>query len=224
MAALLSDEYTVLVACESSAVVRDAFARRGIPAISCDLLESEQPGPHYQGDVLDIIDQPWELVIMHPDCTYLTCSAEWAYGDGPYHQRVKPGTLVGEKRRIARDHALLFVQRLWGCPARRKCLENPKGVINRRLPWMPKPQYIQPHQFGHDASKLTGLWLENLPELETDPQQYVEPRIVNGRPRWANQTDSGQNRLSPGADRWRERARTYPGIADAMAEQWSILL
>jgi hypothetical protein len=208
----------VLVGCEYSGTVRDAFLRRGHDAVSCDLLPTESPGPHYQGDVLDIINEPWDLVILHPDCTYLTCSAEWAYGDGPYHQKVKPETLVGAARRTAREEALRFVERLWKSPAKRKCLENPVGVINRYLPFMPRPQYVHPHQFGDDASKRTGLWLENLPRLR--PTEDVEPRWVDGRPRWANQTDSGQNRVGPSENRWKLRAATYAGIANAMAQQW----
>jgi hypothetical protein len=210
----------VLVACEYSGVVRDAFIARGHDAMSCDLLPTERPGPHYQGDVRDILNQGWDLLIAHPDCTYLTCSAEWAYGDGPYHQKVKPETLVGAARRAARERALEFVQLLLAAPIRRKVIENPAiGAINTRIR---KPnQIIQPNQFGHDASKATGLWLEELPPLV--PTLYVEPRWVDGKPRWGNQTDSGQNKLTPGPDRWKERARTYQGWADAMADQWGNL-
>jgi len=101
----------------------------------------------------------------------------------------------------------------------RIALENPKGCISSRIR---KPdQTIQPYQFGDDASKATCLWLVNLPPLK--PTSYVEPRLVNGKPRWANQTDSGQNRLTPSEDRWKERSRTFPGIAEAMADQWSCL-
>jgi hypothetical protein len=210
----------VLVACEYSGIVRDAFIRDGFDAMSCDLLETESPGPHYQGDVRDLLGAGWDLLIAHPDCTYLTCSAEWAYGDGPYHQKVRPGTLVGAERRKARKESLRFVELLMGAPIKHKCIENPRGVIGTRI--KPATQYIQPHEYGHDASKTTGLWLENLPPLV--PTRHITPRIVNGRPRWANQTDSGQNKLTPGPNRWKDRARTYRGWADAMADQWGKFL
>lgn len=97
-------------------------------------------------------------------------------------------------------------------------MENPVGCINSRLPFMPKPQYVQPYDFGEDASKKTGLWLRGLPPLV--PTERVAGRIVNGKERWANQTDSGQNNLGPSDDRWKLRSYTYQGIADAMAKQW----
>jgi hypothetical protein len=213
----------VLVACEYSGTVRDAFIARGHDAMSCDLLPTEIPGPHYQGDVRDILNDDWDLLIAHPDCTYLTCSAEWAYGDGPYHQKVKPETLVGAKRRQARERALEFVNLLMSAPIKRKAIENPRGVISTRI--RPATQYIQPFDFGHDASKITGLWLENLPPLI--PTKRIYGRMVewpkgSGKivERWGNQTDSGQNKLTPGPDRWKERARTYQGWADAMADLW----
>jgi len=210
----------VLVACEYSGRVREAFRKLGHDAWSCDLLPADDNSEfHYQGDVRDILADGWDLLIAHPDCTYLTCSAEWAYSDGPYHQKVKPETLVGSARREAREKALLFVDLLMNAPIKRKAIENPRGVISTRI--RPASQYIQPHQYGHDASKITGLWLENLPPLV--PTCHVQPRIVNGRPRWSNQTDSGQNKLTPGPDRWKERARTYEGWAEAMANQWGAL-
>lgn len=210
----------VLVGCEYSGVVRNAFLDRGHDAWSCDLLDTEQPGPHITGDVLEILNEGWDLAIFHPECTYLTIAAEWAYGPGPYHQKVKPETLVGESRVQARKDAIEFVKKLWGAPIDKIAIENPIGVLTRELG---KPQIIQPHQFGHDASKATCLWRKNLPELK--PTDRVAPRIVQDkdgklRERWANQTDSGQNRLTPSADRWKARALTYSGIARAMAEQW----
>lgn len=210
----------VLVGCEYSGVVRNAFLDRGHDAWSCDLLDTEQPGPHITGDVLEILNEGWDLAIFHPECTYLTIAAEWAYGPGPYHQKVKPETLVGEARVQARKDAIEFVKKLWGAPIDKIAIENPIGVLTRELG---KPQIIQPHQFGHDASKATCLWLKNLPQLI--PTDRVAPRLVqdkNGklRERWANQTDSGQNKLTPSADRWKDRARTYSGIARSMAAQW----
>jgi hypothetical protein len=183
--------------------------------VSCDLKPTENPGPHHQGDVRKLLHEAWDLMIAHPECKYLTNSAEWAYGDGPYHQKVKPETLVGAARRAAREEAVDFFLRLWTTPIKHICIENPVGHLSRIEPYS---QIIQPYQFGDDASKKTCLWLKGLPPLK--PTKYIAPRIVCGKPRWANQTDSGQNRLSPGPDRSADRAVTYQGIADAMAEQW----
>lgn len=217
----------VLIACEQFGVVRDAFLKRGHNAVSCDLEETRVAGPHYRGDVRDLLcPHFWDMIIAHPDCTYITCSAEWAYGDGPYHQKVKPSTLVGEARREARREALEFVRLLASVKCERIAIENPAiGAINKNIDLIQygfrtnfPTQIIHPHQFGHDASKQTGLALKGLPDLV--PTLHIEPRIVDGKPRWSNQTDSGQNRLSPGADRAMQRAKTYQGWADAMAEQW----
>lgn len=219
----------VLIACERFGVIRDAFIKAGHEAWSCDLVDSVAPGPHIRGDALSVVSWGWDLMIAHPDCTYLTCSAEWAYGDGPYHQKVKPETLVGQARRQARRQALEFVKALASSPIPRIAIENPAiGAINRNIDLTQygfrtnfPTQVIQPHQFGHDASKATGLALKGLPDLVHT--SHIEPRIVSGRPRWGNQTDSGQNRLSPGEGRAMERARTYQGWADAMASQWGAL-
>lgn len=219
----------VLIACERFGVIRDAFIKAGHDAWSCDLVDSVVPGPHIRGDALSVVSWCWDLMIAHPDCTYLTCSAEWAYGDGPYHQKVKPETLVGQARRQARRQALEFVMALASSPIPKIAIENPAiGAINRNLDLTQlgfrtnfPTQVIQPHQFGHDASKATGLALKGLPDLVHT--SHIEPRIVAGRPRWGNQTDSGQNRLSPGEGRAMERARTYQGWADAMASQWGAL-
>ena len=208
----------VLVGCESSAIIRDAFRALGHDAYSCDLRECEgDPRWHFQCDVRLLLKPGmWDLFIVHPDCTFLTNSAAWAYGDGPYHQKIKPGTLVGAERRAQREESLAFVEEMLSAPIPHIALENPVGAISTRI--RPASQYIQPFEYGEDASKKTGLWLKNLPLLE--PTKYVEPRMVDGRPRWGNQTDSGQNRLSPGENRWVERSRTYQGWADAMAKQW----
>tara|TARA_R110002096_G_scaffold19735_1_gene65912 strand:- start:54 stop:704 length:651 start_codon:yes stop_codon:yes gene_type:complete len=214
----------VLIACEYSGRVRDAFIKKGHDAISCDLLPTDQPGPHYQGNVFDIINDGFDLMIAHPPCTFLTGAAEWAFADTPMikgiPRKISPGTLIGEARRQAREDALKFAWDLWNCNIPKVCVENPVGVITKRLPLMGKPQYIQQHWFGEDASKKTGLWLDGLPELTaTDP---ISPRIVNGLNRWGNQTDSGQNKLPPSKDRWKIRSTTPQGIADAMAEQWGL--
>ena len=194
----------ILIACEYSGIVRDAFTAQGHEAMSCDLLPTEVPGPHYQGSVLDILSHGWDLMIAFPPCTYL-CSS------GLHWNKRIPG------RTAKTEDALDFVRLLMDAPIPRIALENPVGCISTRIR---KPdQMIQPHQFGHDASKRTCLWLKGLPHLT--PTEYVEPRIVDGRNRWANQTDSGQNRLGPSADRWKLRAKTYQGVAEAMADQWT---
>jgi hypothetical protein len=193
----------VLVACEYSGTVRDAFASLGHFALSCDLLPTEKPGNHHQGDVRDILNDGWDLMIAHPPCTYL-CSS------GLHWNKKRPD------RAKLTEEALSFVQLLLNAPISKIALENPIGAISTRIR---KPdQTIQPYQFGHDASKATCLWLKGLPPLR--PTQFVEPRMVDGKKRWSNQTDSGQNRLSPSADRWKIRSETYPGIAEAMARQW----
>ena len=230
----------VLIACERFGVIRDAFIQAGHDAMSCDLVDTLSHGPHYAGDVRDILTAGWDLMIAHPDCTYLTNSAAWAYKDGPYHQAVKPGTLVGAPRRAARVEALDFVRLLMAAPIPRIAIENPIGVISTAIR---KPdQIIQPYEYGDDASKATCLWLKGLPKLT--PTKFVEPRLVCSscgevfaygqhecpecssgcfRPRWANQTDSGQNKLSPSAGRAMERAKTYQGWADAMVSQWGVI-
>ena len=195
----------VLVACEYSGVVRDAFLRAGHYALSCDLLpcESTASGDHYQGDVRDVLDHGWDLMIAHPPCTYLSVSGmHW--------------TRRGLRDPKLTEDALGFVRALMDAPIESIAIENPVSVISSRIR---KPdQIVQPWQFGHDASKKTCLWLKNLPLLHAT--KIVEPRIINGRKRWGNQTDSGQNRLAPSADRWKIRSATYQGIADAMAAQW----
>lgn len=193
----------VLVACEYSGVVRDAFLAAGHDAISCDLLPTDVPGPHYQGDVLDLLADDWDLMIAHPPCTYL-CSS------GLHWNKRVPG------RAEQTEAALEFVKRLLYAPIPKIAVENPIGAIGTRI--KKATQTIHPWQFGHDASKATCLWLKGLPGLI--PTEIVEPRIVNGKKRWGNQTDSGQNRLGPSEDRWKIRSTTYKGIAEAMAAQW----
>ena len=171
--------------------------------MSCDLLSAERPGPHHQGDARELLDQDWDLLIAHPPCTYLSVSGmHW--------------TTRGLRDPKLTEDALDLVWLFMDAPIERIAIENPVSVISSRIR---KPdQIIQPHQFGHDASKKTCLWLKNLPLLK--PTQLVEPRIIDGKPRWANQTDSGQNKLPPSKDRWKLRSKTYEGIADAMAAQW----
>ena len=183
--------------------MRDAFLAIGHEAISCDFLPTEKPGPHYQGDVLDILYDNWDLLIAHPSCTYLTSS-------GLHWNKRRPG------RAQQTEDAIAFVMTLANAPIPKIAIENPVGCLSTR--WRKPDQIIQPYQFGHDASKATCLWLTGLPKLEHT--EYAAPRMVNGRPRWGNQTDSGQNKLGPSPDRWAKRSLTYQGIADAMAEQW----
>ena len=206
----MSGSMKILIACEYSGRVRDAFIARGHAAMSCDLLPTDALGPHYQGDVFDIINDGWDLMIAHPPCTYLSVSGmHW--------------TTRGLRDPQLTEDALAFVQRLMDAPVERIAVENPISVISSRIR---KPdQIISPYQFGHDASKKTCLWLKNLPLLTAT--QIVEPRIVitpSGKPakRWGNQCDNyGQDKLPPSADRWKLRSATYQGIADAMAAQWS---
>lgn len=193
----------VLVACEYSGTVRDAFRARGHYAMSCDLLPTERAGAHHMGDVFDIIADDWDLMVAHPPCTYL-CSS------GLHWNKKRP------ERAAQTVDALDFVRRLLAAPIARIALENPIGCISTQIR---KPdQTLQPWMFGHDASKSTCLWLKGLAPLK--PTDIVMPRIVAGKRRWANQTDTGQNRLPPSADRWKIRSTTYKGIADAMATQW----
>lgn len=178
----------ILVACEFSGIIRDAFAKYGHNAWSCDLLPTEKPGKHLQCDVLTILDQDWDLMIAHPPCTYLAISgARW------FKQRQKEQEL-----------ALEFVNLLLSANIHRIALENPIGVISTKIR---KPdQIIQPWQFGHGETKATCLWLKNLPLLKP-------VNIVDGRkPRIHFEP--------PSKERWKNRSRTFEGIANAMANQW----
>jgi hypothetical protein len=194
---------SILVAGEYSGTVRNAFALEGHDAVSCDLLPTEIAGPHYTGDVRDILGDGWDLMIAHPPCTYL-CSS------GLHWNKKRP------ERDALTEEALEFVRLLMRAPIKRIAIENPIGCISTKIR---KPdQIIQPWQFGHDASKATCFWLKNLPLLV--PTDFVEPRLIAGKKRWANQTDSGQNKLPPSADRWKLRSTTYSQVAAAMADQW----
>lgn len=193
----------ILIACESSATVKSAFLKKGHDVTSCDLLPCVTNQNHYQGNILDILNQDWDLLIAHPPCTYLASSGmHW--------------TTRGIRDPQLTEDALHFVKLLMDANIDKICIENPVGVISTRIK---KPtQYIQPYQFGHNASKKTGLWLKNLPPLQST--NFIPPRIVNGKQRWDNQTNSGQNNLPPSQNRWQLRSKTYQGIADAMANQW----
>jgi len=194
----------VLVACEYSGAVRDSFMRAGHYALSCDLMPSDSPlGDHYQGDVRDILDHGWDLMVAHPPCTYL-CSS------GLHWNKRRP------ERARQTEEALDFVRLLLGAPIPKIALENPIGCISTRI--LPPDQIVQPWMFGHDASKATCLWLVGLPLLQ--PTNVLPGGKTARR---ANQTASGQNKLPPSADRWKIRSETYSGIADAMANQWGKL-
>lgn len=199
----------VLVACEYSATVRDAFLALGHDAWSCDLLPCERdPKRHIQGDVIPLLGDGWDLMIAHPPCRFLSVSGMHWNGRGKI--------VDGRPRAEHTAEALEFVRKLMAAPIEKIGVENPVSIISTQIR---KPdQIIQPYRFGHDASKATCLWLKNLPTLK--PTISVPPRMVNGKPRWGNQTDSGQNKLAPGENRWKDRSRTYPGIARAMAQQW----
>lgn len=180
----------VLVACEFSGSVRDAFSSLGHDAWSCDLLPSETAGNHYCCDVEQIayMGGPWDLMIAHPPCTHLAVSGARWFKD----------------KKLEQKQALRFVQMLMDAPIDQIAIENPISIISSRIR---KPdQIIQPWQFGHGETKATCLWLKNLPKL-------VPTNIVDGR-------EAKVHRMPPGPDRWKERSRTYKGIAQAMAEQW----
>ena len=194
----------VLVACEFSGTVRDCFIAMGHDAISCDLLPTEARGPHIEGDVLDVLyTRSFDLVIAHPPCTYLSAS-------GLHWNKRIPG------RAEKTEDALDFITKIWNAPVEKMCIENPVGCINTRLDFMPRPQYVQPYNYDEDASKKTGLWLRGLAPLQ--PTGYVEPRIVDGKPRWSNQGDTGYDKF--GGGQGNERSVTFFGIAAAMALQW----
>lgn len=178
----------VLVACEYSGIVRDAFIRNGHNAWSCDLLDTEIDGPHIKADVLGVIDMGWDLMIAHPPCTHLAVSGARWFKD----------------KRAEQEEALHFVHTLLNAQIDKIALENPISIISSRIR---KPdQIIQPWQFGHGETKATCLWLKNLPRLQSTD-------IVDGR-------EHRVHNMPPGPDRWKERSRTFTGIAQAMADQW----
>ena len=187
----------VLIACEYSGAVRDAFVKNGHDAMSCDLLPTDVPGNHHHGDVFDVINDGWDLMIAHPPCTHLAVSgARW------FKDKVKE-----------QAESLEFVRRLMDAPIDKIVIENPISIISSRIR---KPeQIIQPWMFGHPEAKATCLWLKGLPTLSAT-DVLTKPECGY----WSNQTPSGQNKLGPSKDRWKERSKTYQGIATAMANQW----
>ena len=194
----------VLVACEYSGVVREAFAKKGHDSWSCDLLPTDQPSDkHIQGDVLEVINRGWDLIIAHPPCTHLSLSGAkyWA-----------------EKRADGRQQkAIKFVEDIWdaeNCP--RICIENPVGALTKHSKLGKASVYIQPYEFGHAEQKRTGLWLKGLPKLKGTKFIDVKglPKKERHRLHW----------LPPSKDRWKIRSTTFQGIADAMADQWGGLV
>jgi len=178
----------VLIACEYSGRVRDAFLALGHQAMSCDLLDTEASGPHYKGDIRDVLDSSWDLMIAHPPCTHLAVSGARWFKDK-------------QKEQV---EALDFVSFLLNAPINKIALENPISIISSKIR---KPdQIIQPWMFGHGETKATCLWLKNLSKL-------IPSNIVEGR-------EAKVHKMAPSPDRWKERSRTYEGIAKAMAEQW----
>jgi site-specific DNA-cytosine methylase len=189
----------VLVACEFSGIVRDAFARRGHDAWSCDILPGEGRGNHYQCMVESVIEKGWDIMIAHPPCTHLAVS----------------GARYFKQKSAQQAEALEFVRLLMNAPIVKIAIENPVSIISTKIR---KPdQIIQPWQFGHPEAKKTCLWLKGLPRLV--PTNVLQLPACG---HWDNQTPSGQNKLGPGPDRWATRSRTYSGIAEAMADQWGV--
>jgi|TARA_A100001515_G_scaffold117142_1_gene99057 site-specific DNA-cytosine methylase len=190
----------VLVACEYSGIVREAFASKGHDAWSCDLLPTDQPSnKHIQGDVLEIINNDWDLIIAHPPCTHLSVSgaARWA-------EKVADGR---------QQAAIKFVEDIWNANCPFIAIENPVGALSTRSKLGKASQYIQPYEFGHAEQKKTGLWLKGLPKLI--PTDVIDV---------SNLPDNQRQRLHylpPSKDRWKIRSTTFQGIADAMADQWS---
>lgn len=184
----------VLIACEFSGIVRDAFTRHGHNAVSCDLLPSDTDGPHFQGDITKLLDLDikWDLVIAHPPCTHLAVSGARWFKDKTEEQ----------------IEALDFVRMFFNQNFKRLALENPVSIIASKI--RPSTQTIQPWQFGHGETKAICLWLDNLPKLV--PTNIVEGRVAR------------VHRMPPGPDRWKERSRFYEGVAEAMATQWGELL
>lgn len=188
----------ILIACEYSGVVRDAFIARGHDARSCDFLPTEKPGPHYQCDVREVLSLGWDLLIAHPTCTYLCNSGvRWLHTDPTRWAKMKEAA-----------EFFRFLDQYEAIPLR--AIENPimhghaLQIVGRKA-----TQYVQPWMFGHGESKATGLWLTGLPNL-------TPTNIVEGR-------EARIHKMPPGPDRWKERSRTFQGIADAMAEQWGKL-
>lgn len=198
----------VLVACEFSGTVRDAFLAMGHEAMSCDLLPTDKPGPHYVGDVLDVLGDRWDLMIAHPPCTYLTVSGnKW----------MKPEFASKFPTRAQdRKDAIDFFMALWNADIPRVCIENPIGIMSTEFR---KPdQVVQPWMFGHGETKATCFWLRGLPKLI--PTHRKDDLFAPQEP---EEREQRLHYLPPSPDRWKERSKTYNGIAQAMANQWGLV-
>ena len=182
----------VLIACEYSGVVRDAFLRGGHEAMSCDILETESHGPHYKGNLFDVIDYPWDLMIAHPPCTHLSVS-----GSRHFAEKKMDG-----RQQAAASFFMRIVRRSAHIP--KIAIENPVCIMSSL--YRKPDQIIQPWQYGHGETKATCLWLKGLPLL-------LPTNVVEGR-------EARIHHMPPSADRWKERSRTFQGVADAMADQW----
>jgi hypothetical protein len=234
--------YSVLIGCEESGTLRDLFLQGGFDAWSCDLKPTRSPGPHYRMDVRKALRRKdWDLFIVHPDCTYLTSSG--------LHWNKRGAIVDGRPRAELTEEALQFVREMLDVDVGHLSLENPQGCISTRI--APASQYVQPYEYGDNASKKTGLWLRRLPLLKPRLRDYVPPeRLVCKEcghanvyeaafehgcgacmaepafllPRWGNQTNSGQNKLAPGLNRARDRSVTYAGIGRAMVRIYGAVL
>ena len=203
----------VLVACEYSGTVRDAFTRAGHDAMSCDTLPSDTPGKHYRGDVRDLLTEPFDLVIAHPPCTYLANS-------GVQHLKKSMALRTTRQRWVSLDKGSAFFAAMFTFNAPRIAVENPvqhRYAIERHGHGKPT-QYINPWQFGHPESKKTGLWLVNLPRLAETRNVYDEMMTLPAKER------ERIHYMPPSADRQKLRSKTYSGIAQAMADQWGPIL
>lgn len=183
----------VLVACEFSGIVRDAFIAQGHDAMSCDFLPTDTPGPHYQGNVRDVIDYPWDMMIAHPPCTHLSVSGARHFAEKKMNGRQQSGAS--------------FFMALTKTDIPKVCIENPVSIMSTL--YRKPDQIVQPWMFGHGETKATCLWLKGLPQLEPT-------NVVDGR-------KNRVHKMPPGPDRWKLRSITYQGIAGAMAEQWGSL-
>lgn len=234
--------HNVLIGCEESGTLRDLFLEAGFNAWSCDLKATRSPGPHYRMDVRKALrKKPWDLFIVHPDCTYLTSSG--------LHWNARGAMVDGRPRAELTEEALDFVREMLSADVDRISLENPQGCISTRI--VPASQYVQPYEYGDNASKKTGLWLRRLPLISPRKDDYCPPERLVCKdcghantyeaafrhgcmncfsepdrllPRWGNQTDSGQNKLAPGENRARDRSVTYTGIGKAMVRIYGAVL
>lgn len=199
----------ILVACEYSGTVRDAFIKSGHDAMSCDILPTESNGPHYKGSIFDILDQNWDMMIAHPPCTDLSKAGGWCW----------------KFKQQEQQKAFEFVKKIWGAPIKKICIENPIGWLNTN--WQPPDQIIHPHYFGDPWMKETCLWLKGLPKLmwSTETTLFYEKTSVEPIGNWVKPGNNRPHRKfnaikEGGKGSAKERARFFPAIAQAMAEQW----